>query len=75
MAIKSEQLIKTYLTVENDTWDLIAFKIFGDEKYTSHLLKVNPELSRVVFFPANIALIVPEIPEDNIGGLPEWITK
>lgn len=75
MAIKSEQLFKTYLTVENDTWDLIAFKIFGDEKYTSHLLKENSELSRVVFFPAGTILIVPEITKDNIGGLPEWITK
>lgn len=75
MSIKSEQLFKTYITTENDTWDLIAFKIFGDGKYTSYLLKANPEFSRVVFFPAEIILIVPEITEDNIGGLPEWITK
>ena len=75
MSIKPEQIFKTYITVENDTWDLITFKIFGDEKYTSHLLKANPEFSRVVFFPADTVLIVPEIAEDNIGGLPEWITK
>lgn len=75
MSIKPEQTFKTYKTTENDTWDLIAFKIFGDEKYTSHLLKANSELSRVVFFPAGTILIVPEITEDNIGGLPEWITK
>ena len=37
--IMSEQASNVYITETNDTWDLIAFKILGDEKYTSHLLE------------------------------------
>ena len=70
----SEQVFKNvYITEQNDTWDLIAFKIFGDEKYTSQLLLNNPELSKIVFFPAGISLIIPQIEKNNTGVELPWI--
>lgn len=67
-----EQSFKTYKTQENDTWDLIAFKIFGDTKYTSHLLKVNPSLTKAVFFPAGVLLKLPEV-KGSEGDVPPWV--
>ena len=69
----SEQVSNVYITEQNDTWDLIAFKVLGDEKYTSHLLSSNRELSKVVFFPAGVALIIPEIEKNKTGVEPPWI--
>lgn len=73
--MNAEQSFKTYQTIENDTWDLIAFKIFGDGKYTSYLLKANPELNKIVIFPAGVLLKVPDITQNNVGDMPPWITE
>lgn len=70
--MSEEQSFKTYKTQENDTWDLIAFKIFGDAKYTSHLLKVNSALTKVVFFPGGVLLKLPEVKEIE-GDVPPWV--
>ncbi len=72
--IMSEQASNVYITKTNDTWDLIAFKVLGDEKYTSHLLESNPQFSKIVFFPAGVALIIPEIEKSKTGVEPPWIT-
>ena len=29
----------TYTTKQGDTWDLIAFRVYGDVKYTGWLIK------------------------------------
>ncbi len=70
----SEQASNVYITETNDTWDLIAFKILGDEKYTSHLLECNSQFSKIVFFPAGVALIIPKIEKSKTGVEPPWIT-
>lgn len=69
----SEQVSNVYITEQNDTWDLIAFKVLGDEKYTSRLLSSNRELLKVVFFPTGIALVIPEIEKNKTGVEPPWI--
>lgn len=67
-----EQSFKTYRSVENDTWDLIAFKLFGDSKYTSQIIKINPDLAKIVLFPASILVKVPDIQELE-GDVPPWV--
>lgn len=74
MQISKEQNINVYKTQDNDTWDLIAFKVLGDESYSSHLLKANPDLTKIVFFPAGIMIKIPEIKE-NEKGVPAWVTR
>lgn len=71
----SEQVTKksVYITSQNDTWDLIAFKCFGDESFTPHLFKANPDLTKIVIFPANVAIVIPKIEIDKTGDEPPWV--
>lgn len=62
-----------YITKQNDTWDLISFKLFGDEKYTSHLLKSNVELNKIVIFQAGMTINIPSITQRD--EVPPWISK
>lgn len=67
-----EQVFNLYTTTQGETWDLIAFKIWGDERFTSHLQKINLELNRITIFPAGIILKVPII-EEKEKELPPWV--
>jgi phage tail protein X len=75
MLMENVQNSNVYTTELNDTWDLIAFKVYGNEKYTKELFKANPELTKIVFFPSNILVVVPKISKSQIGGVPPWITE
>ena len=68
----SEEVSNVYITIQNDTWDLVSFKVLGSEKYTSKLLACNPELSKIVFFPPGIAIIIPDIEKFKTGVEPPW---
>lgn len=35
---------KVYRTVSGDTWDLIAYKVYGNEKYFHRLIRNNLNL-------------------------------
>ena len=40
----------TYTTIQGETWDNIALKVYGSEKYTSLLMENNyPHLDILVF--------------------------
>ena len=56
---------QVYKTEAGDTWDLIAFKLFGNENLMQELLEENIELSEIVIFPAGVELSIPEIKEDK----------
>ena len=56
---------QVYKTEAGDTWDLIAFKLFGNENLMKELLEENIELSEIVIFPAGVELSIPEIKEDK----------
>ena len=68
-----EPHFKTYLTINGDMWDSIAKKTLGDESRVSHLHEVNRKLIKVVIFPADVAIIVPEITEIENGDVPPWM--
>ena len=41
---------KTYTTKQGDAWDAIAFRVYGDVKYTGFLMQANfPHLDTFVF--------------------------
>lgn len=65
-----------YTTVQGDTWDSIAFKVYGDEFRAQQLLQAweNIELLEYQIFPAGIAVFCPVILEEDesLGDLPEW---
>ena len=63
----------TYTTVQGDAWDAIAYKVYGDEKYTGWLMQNNFPSLDVFAFPAGVVLQTPEPPADNaVAGVPAW---
>ncbi|HJB94857.1 MAG TPA: tail protein X [Candidatus Mediterraneibacter intestinigallinarum] len=62
----------TYNTIQGDTWDLIAYKLFGSEKYMKNLIEANWPLLDVLIFPSGIELTVPDLPEEQDDDLPFW---
>ena len=64
---------KTYVSVQGDMWDSIAYKTLGDVKYTDRLMSLNTEYRDIYIFPAGITLILPEKEETaDAGFLPPW---
>ena len=67
--------VKVYRTVSGDTWDLIAFKVYGSEGYFHDLIRSNLRLIDIAIFDADIPIIIPEITDeenDNDERLPPW---
>ncbi len=62
-----------YTTTQGDTFDIIAFKLFGREGLMHELADANPAYQDTVFFSAGVVLEVPEIekPYDK-GPVPPW---
>ena len=63
----------TYTTKQGDAWDLIAFRVYGDVKYTGWLMQNNfPHLDTFVF-DAGVILQTPELPEsEQLANMPIW---
>ena len=50
---------ETYTTKQGDAWDAIAFRVYGDVKYTGFLMQANfPHLDTFVF-DAGVVLQTP----------------
>lgn len=63
-----------YVTKQGDTFDSIAFNIYGDCRYTQELMETNPGYLEIVIFSGGVPLQLPEI--DLAAGtavaLPPW---
>lgn len=64
--------MELYKTIQGDTWDAIAFKVYGDEKLFPLLIKANPSHIQTMIFVAGIVLQIPSPPEETIDDLPPW---
>lgn len=63
----------TYTTVLGDTWDMIAFKVYGKEKYAKELVEANLKYIEIVIFSAGTVLVIPDIKETvDYSSLPPW---
>lgn len=63
----------TYTTVLGDTWDMIAFKVYGKEKYAKELVEANLKYIETVIFSAGTVLVIPDIKETvDYSSLPPW---
>lgn len=62
----------TYTTKQGDRWDMIAYKLWGNEHYMSELLAANKQYRDVFIFSAGVELTVPEITEAASSVLPPW---
>lgn len=61
----------TYKTIQGDTFDGIAYKLWGDEKHMKELIEANLDYADVLIFSPNVELIVPEAEEAPVL-LPFW---
>ena len=61
-----------YTTIQGDTWDIISYKLYGDDSQMSALMELNPDHIRTVFFSSGVRLTVPVVPPKPAAGLPPW---
>lgn len=64
--------MKTYKTIQGDTWDMIAYKQMGSANYMDQMINANPEYVGTLLFPEGITLRLPEISAKTSGSLPPW---
>lgn len=62
-------------TEAGDTWDALALRLLGDERYFNELVLANPSYAYLVRLPAGIVLTVPSVPDDDeaAANLPPWM--
>lgn len=62
-----------YTTIQGDKWDSIAYKVYGDTKFTDVLIEANIEHRDIFIFSAGVVLDIPEV-ETRITSddLPPW---
>lgn len=65
-------MLNTYTTISGDTWDIIAYKVWGNEMYMDKLIKANLEHKDTFIFPAGVKLTLPEITLEVSESLPPW---
>ncbi len=63
---------KTYTTKQGDTWDNIAFKVYGEERHASYLMQNNYAYLDILVFSSGTILNTPALPEELDGELPPW---
>lgn len=67
------KLAKTYTTIQGETWDEIAYKVYGGEKYAAFLMANNYSFLDILVFSAGTVLNTPGIPwYEESDELPPW---
>lgn len=62
----------TYRTVQGDTWDLIAYRLWENEYLCWELMDANTKLIHTSIFDSNTILEIPEIVITEKSDLPPW---
>lgn len=60
------------VTTQGDTWDVIAKRIWGNEKLMNTLIEANPSQRFRMVFPAGCILTVPDISVESPETVPPW---
>lgn len=64
--------MKTYVTVQGDTWDKISKEVYGNEKYADYLMSSNYDNLESFIFASGVILEVPDLPEEASLEQPSW---
>ncbi|MCD8204488.1 MAG: hypothetical protein LUC16_01495 [Coprobacillus sp.] len=62
----------SYTTYQGQTWDQIAFDVYGDEIYADYVMENNYDYLDVLVFSGGEVLYVPPLPESLEGTMPPW---
>ncbi len=65
-------MASTYMTKQGDTWDLMAYDLYGNEKYMRYLLEANWPLLDTLVFSSGTLIYVPDLPEETDEDKPFW---
>ena len=65
-------MLKKYITISGDMWDLIALQTMGNESYKDKLVQANIKYRDIYIFPAGIELVIPEVKIKRHYTLPPW---
>lgn len=61
-----------YSTVTGDTFDLIAFKVYGQSKMAKAIMDANPDYLDALIFSSNVQLHIPDVEVIEPSSLPPW---
>ena len=61
-----------YMTVQGDTFDMIALDYYNDEHLAMTLAQANPDYAGVIVFDAGVRLRIPVIEQAAASSLPPW---
>lgn len=68
--------MKRYITVQGQTWDQIAYELYGNEYMCDKIMDLNRDKLDYFVFPAGVELIVPDkefvISETVPSDYPAW---
>ena len=56
---------KTYRTVQGDTFDSVAYRLWGEPRLAHLLMRANPSFMDVVIFSGGVELTVPGRKKDT----------
>ena len=62
----------TYTSIQGDTWDMIAYKVYGEESAMVQLIEANNDLAHIAIFPAGVQVTCPPIAPEASRVLPPW---
>lgn len=66
-------MARIYETRQGDTYDIIAYRVYGSEQRAMDIAQANPVHMDTVFFRAGVALLLPEIaPGEADQPSPPW---
>lgn len=65
---------KKYRAIRNDTFDTMAFRVYGDEHLCSMLMNANPDYMDVLLFEPGVELNIPDYEIKPLAkkDLPPW---
>jgi len=64
----------TYITIEGDTWDAIAYRHYGNAYRYAPILAANRHVPITPVLPAGLVLTIPVLPrEPDTQNLPPWM--
>jgi hypothetical protein len=55
------QTFTVYPTLGDETWDQVALKVYGAERFANVLMAANPIYHEIVFFDSGMVLIIPQL--------------
>ena len=64
-----------YTTEQGDTWDLIAYKVYGASRYiyaVKPLIRANMDIVKTVEFSAGVSIVTPILMAAETAPSPPW---